>query len=207
VTPATGITARSDRCVSRAACHEDAKKSKFAVSKKLAAKTDKPHENLFVLSGSSSVAAYQGHGLGLYTYDNNTGYYTQEGVDFYLLEDRSGWFTFPCISGCNETDSYSCIAQYAANLKTKNLTGGNWSFSKDEVWTEDDSIQFLPLNSSSCLMCKAVILNSTGLAIQTRPDYFGIFEKTPTFSAGRPVYKNSKGKVLMMKNEYTSFSV
>ena len=87
------------------------------------------------------------------------------------------------------------------------MTGGTWSFGKEKVWTEDDSIQFLPLNSSSCLLCKTVILNSTGSAIQTRPNYFGTFEKTSTFSAGRPVYKNNKGKFLMMKNVYTSFSV
>ena len=122
------------------------------------------------------------------------------------MEDRSGWFTFPRISGCEESDPYFCIAKHTASLKTKNLNG-TWSFGKEKVWAEDDSIQFLLLNSSSCMMCKAFILNSTGSAIQTRPAYFGTFEKTSTFSAGRPVYKNNKGKFLMMKNEYTSFSV
>jgi len=168
---------------------------------------DEPYEKQYVLSGSGPVAAYQGHGLGLYTYDNDTGYYVQKGGDYYLKEDRSGWFTFPRISGCKHSDPYSCIAQYAASLKTKNLTGETWSFGKEKQWKEDDSIQFLPLNSSSCLMCNKVILSSKGSAVQTRPDYFGTFEKTSSFSAGRPVYKNHKGKFLMMKNEYTSFSV
>jgi len=166
-----------------------------------------PHAKQYVLSGTGPVAAYQGHGLGLYTYNYNAGYYVQEGGDYYLKEDRAGWFTFPRISGCQHSDPFLCIAQYTASLKTKNLSGEIWSFGKEKMWTEDDSIQFLPLNTSSCLMCKAVILSSMGSAIQTRPDYFGTFEKTSSFSAGRPVYKNKKGKFLMMKNEYTSFSV
>merc|ERR1712192_88131 len=166
-----------------------------------------PSKNQYVMYGTGPVAAYQGHGLGLYTYNKDAGYYVQKGGDYYLMEDKAGWFTFPRISGCNQSDPYSCIAKYAASLKTKNLTGETWSFGEEKVWTEDASIQFLPLSSNSCLLCNRVNLNSTGSAIQTRPDYFGIFEKTSSFSAGRPVYTNNKGKFLMMKNEYTSFSV
>jgi len=199
----TGFAAKESRCISKAACHvesENSSKSKFADE----AKSSKSQ---FVLSGTGEVAEYQGNGLGLYTLNNSTGYYVQEGGDYYLVRDREEWFTFPRKSGCTET-GFSCIAMYVANLKTRNLTGEPWYFGKNKEWVIDETIKFIPLNtSSSCLMCKTVVLSSSGPAMQARPEYFGTFERTSHFSAGRPVYRSKKGKFLMMMNEYTTFSV
>jgi len=209
VSLAKGFLAKADRCVSKEPCHAVAEDSKFAVTVELAESAEQPaHQQQAVLTGTGAVVRYQGHGLGLYTYQADTGYYAQQGGDYYLVKDREGWFTFPRIAGCTSTETpFSCIAQYAASIKTKNLTGTTWSFSKDEVWTEDDSIQFLPVSSNSCLLCKKFILSSAGPAMQARPEYFGSFEREASFSAGRPVYRNKVGKFLMMKNEYTTFSV
>ena len=203
-----GIVAKTGRCLSKAACHAEAEKINFAVNIKLAKNAEKPGDDQFVLSGTGPVAEYQGHGLGLYTYDKDLLYYEQQGGDYYLVKDRAGWFTFPRISGCKKT-GYSCIAQYVANLKARNLTGEPWYFAKSKTWTKDDHglIQFLPLNSNSCLMFKTIFLHSDGPAKSARPDYFGRFDRTPKFSAGRPVYRNKQGKFLMMKNEFTTFSV
>ena len=206
----TGFTAAKDRCVSKAACQVQAERSDFLIYKKLAGEaiSENFHDSQFVLTGTGEVAEYQGHALGLYTFNNNTGYFVQEGGDYYLVKDRVGWFTFPRISGCfDRTDDFSCIAFYVANLKTVNLRGETWSFGKDKTWIEDKSIKFTPFTNTSCLLCNTVHLSSSGPAMQERPEFFGTFERTSAYSAGRPVYKNQQGKFLMMMNEYTTFSV
>eukprot|EP00092_Neocalanus_flemingeri_P012643 GFUD01013626.1.p1 GENE.GFUD01013626.1~~GFUD01013626.1.p1 ORF type:complete len:253 (-),score=63.93 GFUD01013626.1:6-764(-) len=166
-------------------------------------------KNQFVLSGSGPVTSYQGHGLGLYTLNTDTEYYEQEGGDYYLVQDRDqSWYTFPHIRTCDRAGTSSCIARWTASMKTKNLTGNEWNFAKADGWTKDASIQFTNLTSSSCLHCSTILLTSTGPAKEAKLKYLGIFRMIPfSFSAGRPVYKNKEGKFLMMKNEYTTFSV
>ena len=108
----------------------------------------------FVLSSTGPATKFKGHALGLYTKNTDTGYYEQEGGDYYLLEERRGWwFAFPHISGCDRKKQWSCIARWAGSLKTKNLTGNTWLFGKGEDWQEDPTIQFAPLDPASCLHC------------------------------------------------------
>jgi len=210
---ATGFTAGRNRCVSKAACHILAEeKELFSIIGKSKSGEKKPVKtigNKFVISGAGEVAKYQGHALGMYTYNKDTGYYVQEGGDYYLMQDRGKeWYTFPHISGCDRKNTFSCIAQYSASMKTESQDAPkDWSFGKDGEWVKDDTIKFSPLDTSSCLRCPNVTLTSTGPAMKAKPDFFGTFKKTLAFSAGRPVYKNSAGKFLMMKNEYTTFSV
>ena len=162
----------------------------------------------FVLSSTGPATKFKGHALGLYTKNTDTGYYEQEGGDYYLLEERRGWwFAFPHISGCDRKKQWSCIARWAGSLKTKNLTGNTWLFGKGEDWQEDPTIQFAPLDPASCLHCPSVILASKGPAGKAKPEYFGTFPWTGSYSAGRPVYANKDGKFLMMKNEYTTYAV
>jgi len=209
----SGFTAAKDRCISKAACHVKAKSTNFEIEKKLSEEVKRQDpvdtDGKFVLSGNGEVAGYQGHGLGLYTYNINTGYYVQDGGDYYLAKDRTGWFTFPRISGCaDKINDFSCIAFYVANLRTADpITGEPWSFGKNKSWVEDSSIEFKPVTDSSCLFCRTVTLSSTGPAMEERSEYLGKFERVSSYSAGRPVYKNEYGKFLMMKNEYTTFSV
>eukprot|EP00092_Neocalanus_flemingeri_P023660 GFUD01025662.1.p1 GENE.GFUD01025662.1~~GFUD01025662.1.p1 ORF type:complete len:380 (-),score=92.13 GFUD01025662.1:97-1167(-) len=215
------------RCMSKSACDPapilgfeegdeesvpDSPKASPIIKKKFAPVTHEPTSDQSVLSSTGPATRYQGHGLGLYTYNTDTHYYEQEGGDYYLQQDHDGlWYTFPNIVGCNrEQKTYSCIAYWVATFKTgtEDLAGKEWSFGRDLVWTKDDSIEFIPLTSSSCLQCSSILLTSTGPASKEQPDYLGTFNKVPSsFSAGRPVYKNEAGKFLMIKNEYTTFSV
>ena len=164
---------------------------------------------MFVISGAGEVTKYQGHALGMYSYNKDTGYYAQVGGDYYLMQDRGKeWYTFPHISGCDRKNTFRCIAQYSASMRTENEdVSKDWSFGKDGEWVKHDTIKFSPLETSSCLRCSNVTLTSTGPAMKAKPEYFGTFKKTSSFSAGRPVYRNSAGKFLMVKNEYTTFSV
>ena len=186
---ARGFTAKEGRCISKVACQGIA--------------------DQYVLSGTGNVTRFKGHALGLYTLRSDTGYYEQKGGDYYLMQDRDkGWYTFPHISGCDRKETFSCIAQYTATLKTDTLDGPDWFFGLSKGWSKDETISFNPLTSSSCLKCSTILLTSTGPAKEAKPEYFGTFKMMPfTYSAGRPVYKNDAGKFLMMKNEYTSFSV
>ena len=98
-------------------------------------------------------------------------------------------------------------------LYTSSLSniGQDWKYKKGGNWVNnDDTIKFSTLNSptAACLLCKTILLTSTGQTSYTLPDYLGLFTAEPeVFSAGRPVYRNGKGKVLKIIPGTVTFAV
>ena len=165
----------------------------------------------FVLLSTGPASAYQGSTLGVYTlYPGSSTVYQQQGGDYYIYQDKDHWYVSPRVSGCNK-DSHplACAATWTASIKTSDTryVGPAWSYGKDNAWANDDpTLQFVPITSpaAACIRCSALELVSAG----PEQDYLGLFYAVPDhFSAGRPVYKNSAGLYLMVKNEYSSFSV
>ena len=109
------------------------------------------------------------------------------------------WKVGPTLGGAG-------AGMYTTDLKNK---GTDWKYWDGKKFQNDDStIQFLPLTSSSCILQPSILLTSTGPTATTRPDYLGTFHIVQgQFSAGRPVWRNSKGKVLKIRNGKTRFGV
>ena len=96
------------------------------------------------------------------------------------------------------------------SMYTSDLNNGrDWSYSNGGSWkTDDKTIKFVPLSTNSCILQKSIVLASTGPTSSIRPDYLGTFNMVQgEFSAGRPVWRNSKGKVLKIRNGKTVFVV
>ena len=84
-----------------------------------------------------------------------------------------------------------------------------WFYWGGGAWHNDDpTLQFLPLTPTSCILQPSILITSTGPANSTLADYLGSFSIVQgVFSAGRPVWMNSKGKVLKIRPGNTSFGV
>ena len=96
------------------------------------------------------------------------------------------------------------------SMYTSDLNNGrDWSYSNGGSWkTDDKTIKFVPLSTNSCILQKSIVLASTGPTSSIRPDYLGTFNMVQgEFSAGRPVWRNSKGKVLKIRPGKSTFSV
>ena len=94
----------------------------------------------------------------------------------------------------------SKVGSLRGGLKTSNLKnkGSDWYYyDRSEFHNNDTTIQFVPLSESSCILQTSILLSSTGPTSSIVPDYLGTFTIVEgQFSAGRPVWRNSKGKVL-----------
>ena len=216
---ATGFFESPGRCTSATACSLE--KLSFELEKEVEEDEEEAKKE-FVLMSTGNASSYQGHALGVYTPLPDTGAYHQKGGDYYLYQDRDSWHLSPHITGCNKTYNNNvalsnrilgCAATWVAAIQTKDIhsVGGDWSYAKDKEWVNDDpTLQFVQITSAAaaCITCTTVQLTSTGPAMQSKPDYLGVFTAVPgLYSAGRPVYKNHAGRFLMVKNEYTTFAV
>ena len=168
----------------------------------------------FVLMSTGNASKHQGSTLGVYSLlPDHTAAYHQKGGDYYLYQDKKNWHISPHITGCNKTYPLGCAATWIASIKTKDIksVGIDWSYGKDKEWANDDpTLQFVPITSvaAACIKCTSIHLKSAGPAMESKPDYLGVFDVVPgKYSAGRPVYKNNAGRYLMVKNEFTTFSV
>ena len=96
-------------------------------------------------------------------------------------------------------------------LQTSHLknNGSDWYYYDDEKWQNDDpTIQFTPMTTSSCLLQPSITLTSTDLTATTRRNYLGTFNIVQgEYSAGRPVWRNKRGRLLKMRRGYSSFGV
>ena len=143
-----------------------------------------------------------GGSLGVYDrMETETGQvYRQRGGKKYLYQYTDGdWLVDSTLGGENS-------AMYTTDLKNQ---GTDWKYWDGKKWQNDDpTIQFLPLTSSSCILQPSILLTSTGSTATTWPDYLGTFHIVQgQFSAGRPVWRNSKGRVLKIMNGKTTFGV
>jgi hypothetical protein len=71
-----------------------------------------------------------------------------------------------------------------------------------------DILKLVPWTASTCILKPTILLTSSGSARITHPDYLVKFNIVDgAFSAGRPVWKNTKGKILKLENGLVSFSI
>ena len=157
----------------------------------------------FVLSSTGQCSEYQGSKLGIYDVfvdDSNPDkrVYKQKGGEYYLYKETGKWYVGKEIGG---------LAYYWTN----NLfnTGAEWYCRYKSKWNnEDTTMKFIPLTSDSCLLSSSLNVSSFGPAASSVPDYLGIFHPIQNkFSAGRPVWRNKHGKVLMIEPKYSAFGV
>ena len=143
-----------------------------------------------MLSSTGPAAEWQGHRTGLYELEHSRTFsekpvYRQRGGDYYLYWLSGRWYVGPTVGVAKDL-----------GLSTQDLMAGHWVYAKEGSWPEDKTISFLPLSSSHCILQPSITLSSSGPANSSPPDYLGTFTILPdTFSQGRPVWRNSKGKV------------
>ena len=126
--------------------------------------------------------------------------YRQRGGEWYIYQYNNDW-----VVGRTIGDS-------TGYMYTSDLNSNHWYFwtpfgtwKNDSRDITDPTIQFLPLTSSSCIIQPSIHLTSTGPTATNRPHYLGTFHIVQgLFSAGRPVWRNSKGKVLIIRNGWSS---
>jgi hypothetical protein len=150
------------------------------------------------------AAEYQGSDLGVYK-EIESAYatsrvFTQRGGTHFIYKKDDKWWSGTTVGASSDRSFYT-----------------NDLFSKpDELyywgrgaWQNDDpTLQFLPLTPTSCILQPYILITSTGPANSTKPDYLGSFSIVQgVFSAGRPVWMNSKGKVMMIRPGKTTFGV
>jgi len=156
------------------------------------------------LSSRGKCSEYRGSSLGIYDVaiddsDPDKRVYKQRGGAHYLYKQNEFWKVSEKIGG-NEND-----------FKTYSLssTGTGWYYAAKDRWNNDDhTIKFSSLTSDSCILSSSLIISSSGPAAFAVPDYLGVFYQLPNmFSAGRPIWKNNHGKVLVIEDGFTVFSV
>ena len=164
-----------------------------------------------MLLSTGPASAYQGSTLGVYSViPDEPGIYEQKGGDYYMYKDKDTWYISSRLTNCNKSHTLGCVATWVASIKTEDLiaVGEAWSYGKDKGWgTDDTTLQFVPVSSplAACIACTQVLVISD---TNPKTDSFGVFTAIPgKYSAGRPVYENSAGLYLMIKNEYTSFGI
>ena len=82
-----------------------------------------------------------------------------------------------------------------------------WQYYGDGEWRSDPDLSIVTISDTSTLICPVITIKATGVAARERPDYLGQFTITNQFSAGRPVWRNNKGKYLLVHADGVSWYV
>ena len=82
-----------------------------------------------------------------------------------------------------------------------------WQYARSGEFVSDPDLNIMPVRDTSNLICPVITIKATGVAARERPDYLGQFTITNQFSAGRPVWRNSKGKYLLVHPDGVSWYV
>jgi len=156
----------------------------------------------YVLSSTGRAAEHQGARLGIYEeidHEYGSRVFRQRGGTVYIYKKDDTWW-------CGKTVGGSSAYLYTTDLFSKT---GEWYYARDGGWKKDDpTLQFLPLSPTSCILQPSILITSTGRANSIQPDYLGSFTLVPgVFSAGRPVWRNTKGKVLKINPGQDNFGV
>ena len=155
------------------------------------------------MSSTGQCSEHIGGALGIYDVgideeDMDRRVYKQRGGEHYIYKDEGKWYVGHKI-------------QRSIALSTTHLfdTESVWSCAYNHTsWINDDTIKFSPLTSDSCILSSRLRLSSSGPAAAAVSDYLGVFQRLPNmFSAGRPVWINAHGKVLMVPTNKNQLSV
>jgi hypothetical protein len=168
------------------------------------------HVSEFVLVSTGPASSYQGSALGVYSsLPEEPGLYKQKGGDYFMHKDGEVWYVSPRLTNCNKTYKLGYVATWVASIKTNNLrgVGTDWSYGKavsGRMTTQPCNLFQSPTQLLAA-SCSSIIIISTN---EEKSDNYGVFRAVMgKYSAGRPVYRNDAGQFLMVKNEFTSFSV
>jgi len=155
----------------------------------------------YVLSSTGRAAEHQGARLGIYEeidHEYGSRVFRQRGGTLYIYKKDDKWW-------CGSTVGAYTGSFYTTDLFSKT---GEWYYWDGAYQKDDQTLQFLPLSPTSCIIQPSILITSTGPANSIWPDYLGSFTLVPgVFSAGRPVWRNTKGKVLMIRPGITHFGV
>jgi hypothetical protein len=148
------------------------------------------------------AAEYNGDSLGLYDeiqHEYAGRVFKQRGAEEFIYMKDDKWFCGPSVGASKGR------ALYSNDLFNK---PGEWNYYDGGWQNNDPTLHFLPLTPSSCILQPSIHITSTGPALTRQPDYLGTFWIVQdVFSAGRPVWRNSKGKVLKIRPGKVSFGV
>jgi len=154
---------------------------------------EKP-ERMVVISSIRGAAQHQGGVLGQYEYDEQQQYYrhtsTEQGHEQflarYLYSDKDDkWWV-------NDTPGEK--RGWLRNpIPSKSLPTSGWQYGDGKSWHDDPTLTISPGPLS---LARQYTVTATGAAAEEWPSYLGVFTRTQRWWRGRPVYTNTRGKLL-----------
>ena len=154
------------------------------------------------MTGNGVASEYQGDGFGIYE-EIKAGHFSKVykqkgGVQFLSKNTDGNWYMSDNIG--------ATINRYC---RTDNLFCGTWYYIGNGGFQDNDpTIKLVPWTASTCILTPTILLTSSGSARISHPDYLGKFNIVDgAFEAGRPIWKNTKGKILKLENGLVSFSI
>ena len=83
-----------------------------------------------------------------------------------------------------------------------------WQYGDDDgEWVSDPDLTVMTISDTSTLICPVINIRASGAAARKVPDYLGEFTITSQYSAGRPVWRNNRGKYLRVPAGKTTWGV
>ena len=82
-----------------------------------------------------------------------------------------------------------------------------WKYWNGDEWRSDTELTAKPISDTSTLICPVININASGIAEEKSSDYMGQFTLTSKFSAGHPVYANTRGKKLRVHPGFSVWGV
>ena len=83
-----------------------------------------------------------------------------------------------------------------------------WQYYNGSGWHTDRLLSVVSISDTTDLICTLVNISATGAAARrVPPDYLGQYRITEDYSAGRPIYKNSRNKYLYVPGRKVTWHV
>ena len=82
-----------------------------------------------------------------------------------------------------------------------------WQYARSGEFVSDPDLTVVTISDTSTLICPVINIQASGEADRKVPDYLGQFTITSQFSAGRPVWRNNKGKYLSVHPDKVNWRV
>ena len=161
-------------------------------------------DEIILLTSNGSIADYQGDLLGLYqlmeTQHNNAPIYKQlHNVSVHNKVQQHYIYL---------ADGTTSVEDRLRNCNNGSmLPRSGWEYYDGKGHTLDPELNIKTVADVNSLICPSVTITASGEAARLRPKYLGQFKPTSQFSAGRPIFRNSHGKYLLVVPGYTSWGV
>ena len=148
-----------------------------------------------VLSSTGGAAQHQGGSLGQYCHDTDMGCYvqtnTEEGHERYkpqyIYPVDNGWYV-----GSTLGEKKGLFLENPTRSQTVPTT--EWNYYGGKSWVSDPTLVISagPLTS----LCNILTVSASGPAAEKQSDKMGEFSRTERWFNGKPVFRNSQGRLL-----------